>query len=103
MILNGNKFEVIRYGKDEELKNTCNYLTPNAEEFIERKEIVKDLGIQMNDKANFNDHVNFVTSKVKQRVLRSFRRRNPTFMKFMWKTFMQGHIDYYSQLWQTLQ
>ena len=106
MIFNGNKFEVMRYGKNEELKNTCNYLTPNAEELIERKEIVKDLGIKMNDKANFNDHVNFVTSKVKQRagwVLRSFRRRNPQFMKFMWKTFMQGHIDYCSQLWQPLQ
>ena len=37
----------MRYGKDEELKNTCNYLTPNAEEFIERKEIVKDLGIKL--------------------------------------------------------
>ena len=30
-------------------------------------------------------------------------RRTPSFMKFMWKTYIQGHIDYCSQLWQPLQ
>ena len=106
MIFNGTKFEILRYGNNEDLKNTCNYLTPNAEEIIERKELLKDLGIKMNDKADFTDHVNFVITKVKQRagwILRSFRRRNPDFMKHMWKTYMQGHIDYCSQLWQPLQ
>ena len=80
MIFNGTKFEEIIYGNNEELKSTCNYLTPNAEETIERKDILKDLGIKMNDKADFSDHVNFVTSKVKQRILRSFRRRNAELM-----------------------
>ena len=106
MIFNGTKFEVLRYGKNEELKNTCNYLTPDAGELIERKELLKDLGIKMNDKADFSDHVNFVTTKVRQRagwVLRTFRRRNAQFMKYMWKTYMQGHIDYCSKLWQPLQ
>ena len=106
MIFNGSKFEILRYGKNEDLKNTCNYLTPNAEDIIERKELLKDLGIKMNDKADFTDHVNFVITKVKQWadwILRSFRRRNPDFMKHMWKTYMQGYIDYCSQLWQPLQ
>ena len=106
MLFNGNKFEMLRYGKNEDLKNSCNYLTPNFEDIIERKEVVKDLGIKMNDDANFKDHINFVCSKVKQRagwVLRTFRKRDSKFMKFMWKTYMQGHIDYCSQLWQPLQ
>ena len=60
----------------------------------------------MNNKAEFSDHVNHVCSKVKQNVwwiLRSFIRRTPDYMQFMWKTYVQGHIDYCSQLWQPLQ
>ena len=37
MMFNGTKFEVLRYGKNEDIKNTCNYLTPNDEEIIEKK------------------------------------------------------------------
>ena len=106
MMFNSTKFEVLRYGKDENLKNSCDYLTPDADGVIERKEKLRDLGIIMNDKAEFSDHVNNVCSKVNQKVgwiLRSFMRRTPDFMQFMWKTYVQGHIDYCSQLWQPLQ
>ena len=106
MLFNGSKFEIIRYGKNETLKNTCNYLTPNAEDIIERKEVVRDLGIKVNENANFKDHINFVCCKVKQKagwILRSFKKRDLPFMKHMWKTFVQGHIDFCSQLWQPLQ
>ena len=61
--------------KDKNLKNTCNYLTPNAEDVIERKEVVKDLGIKANANANFKDNINYVCKKVKQKagwILRSF-------------------------------
>lgn len=60
----------------------------------------------MYDKSDFTNYVNFVIAKGKQRagwILRSFRRRNPEFMKHMWKTYMLGHRDYCSQLWQPLQ
>ena len=39
-------------------KNTCDYITPNADGMITRKEQVKDLGIIMNEKADFTDHIN---------------------------------------------
>ena len=106
MQFNGAKFENIRYGQDEDLKNTCDYITPNADGMITRKEQVKDLGIIMNEKADFTDHINSVCSKVKQKVgwiLRTFINRDAQFLKFMWKTYVQGHIDYCSQLWQPLQ
>ena len=35
--------------------------------------------------------------------MRTFIRRDEYFLKFMWKTYMQGHIDYCSQLWQPMQ
>ena len=88
------------------MKNICNFLTPNAEDVIERKEIVRDLGIMMNEKADFSDHINHICAKVNQKsgwIMRTFVRRDEYFLKFMWKTYMQGHIDYCSQLWQPLQ
>ena len=56
----------------------------------------------MNDRGNFTDHIAHVCSKVTQKsswVLRTFQSRNINFMKFMWKTLIQGHIDYCSQLY----
>ena len=41
-------------------------------------------------------------SKVRQKcgwILRTFNCRKTLFMKFMWKTLVQGHIDYCSQLY----
>ena len=38
MQFNGAKFENIRYGQDEDFKNTCDYITPNANVMITRKE-----------------------------------------------------------------
>ena len=60
----------------------------------------------MNNKADFSDHVDKVCSKTSQKsgwVLRTFSCRSTQFMKTMWKTLIQGHIDYASQLYQPLQ
>ena len=43
MKFNGKKFEVLRYGTDKELKESSNYLTPDAENLIEVKESLRDL------------------------------------------------------------
>ena len=56
----------------------------------------------MNDKGTFTNHIKHVCSKVKQKsswILRTFQTRDSQFMKFMWKTLIQGHIDYCSQLY----
>ena len=93
MIFSGTPFEISKYGgKKIILTNICNYLTSSDEEiFVKKKKIIiiiiiKDLGIKINDKPDFTDHVNFVITKGKQKadwILRSFRRRNPEFMKHM--------------------
>ena len=102
MDFNSNKFEVLRYGWNQELKESTDYLTPDADNFIERKECLRDLGIQMNENAKFSNHVEHVYCKVRQKcgwILRTFNLRNTFFMKFMWKSLVQGHIDYCSQLY----
>ena len=50
----------------------------------------------------YSDHIDFVCKKVKKRIgwfLRTFRRRDIEFMKFIWKVYMLPVIDYCSQLW----
>ena len=44
MLFNGKKFEMLRYGKNEELKNSTMYLTPGAEDFIEARNILGTWG-----------------------------------------------------------
>ena len=56
----------------------------------------------MSNDASFSSHVEQVCSKVRQKsswILRTFQCRRTWFLKFMWKTLVQGHIDYCSQLW----
>ena len=106
MVFNGTKIEVLKYGKDDKLKDDFNCLTPNNEELIEINEVVRDLGIVFNDKATFDDHITKGCAKVTQKagwVLRTFLCRKTNFMKLMWKQLIQPHIDYGSQLWQPLQ
>ena len=102
MLFNGKKFEMLRYGKNEDLKNSTMYLTPGAEDFIEVKEDLRDLGIQMADNAKFSIHISNVCAKVRQKcgwILRTFNCRQTFFLKVMWKSLVQGHIDYCSQLY----
>ena len=106
MAFTGSKFELLRYGHNEELKNLTNYLTPEADDIIDVKDALGDLGIIMNDKATLTDHIDKVCSQVKQKsgwILCTFQCRRTGFLKQMWKSLVQGHIDYCSQLYQPLQ
>ena len=56
----------------------------------------------MSDNGKFSSHVEAVCSKVSQKcgwILRTFNLRNTFFLKFMWKSLVQGVIDYCSQLY----
>ena len=106
MAFNGSKFEVLRYGHNLELQCASNYLTPEAEDIIEVKNVLRDLGVIVNSEATFKDHIDLVCSKVNQKagwVLRTFQCRTASFMKQIWKSLVQGNIDYCSQLYQPLQ
>ena len=105
LLFNAKKFELIRHGKNKELKENI-YPKPNGTDVVEEKSVVTDLGVKMNNKADFSDHVDKVCSKTSQKlgwILRTFSNRSTSFMTLMWKTLAQGHIDYSSQLYQPLQ
>ena len=42
MTFNGTKFEVLRYGNNEEVKKDTNYLTLNVNGFIVVKTVLRD-------------------------------------------------------------
>ena len=88
MLFNGKKFEMLRYGKDSDLKESTQYLTPEGESTIEVKSNLRDLGIQMSDDAKFTVHINNVCLKVQQKcgwILRTFKSRDTYFMKTIGK------------------
>ena len=86
MEFNSNKFEVLRYGKNDDLKQSTCYLTPNSDDIIEEKESLRDLGIMMSNDASFSIHVELVCSKVKQKsawILRTFNSRQSWFLIYV--------------------
>ena len=64
MKLNDDKFEVLRYGTNNELKESTTYTTPKGLP-IETKTVVKDLGVVMSDENKFNKRL--ITSSQKQK------------------------------------
>ena len=106
MDFNKGKFVVMRYGQNEDLKNETEYFSGNYEEIIERKDSIRDLGVQLTDNGAFEEHIEKVCKKVRQKsgwLFRTFYSRDTQFLKQLFKSLIQPHIDYCSQLWAPLE
>ena len=102
MEFNGGKFLVLRYGKNKELKENTLYFTRDMDQVIEQVNNCRDLGITMSDDASFDSQIEKVCKKVRQKcgwIQRTFYSREHKFMKNMFNTLVQPHLDYCSQLW----
>ena len=60
MQFNGSKFQLLRFGNNEGIKEDTIYFTGHNSEIIERFEKLRDLGVIMNQKATFEDHINHI-------------------------------------------
>ena len=101
MKLNGNKFEHISYGKNDENKLLSVYFDNNSK-VIEKKSIVKDLGVLMQQDCKFDHHIARTIEKAKNIsgwILRTFESRESHLMLTLWKSLVIPHVDYCSQLW----
>ena len=70
---------------------------------IEQFSTLRDLGIMLSDDGKFSEHIDKVIKTVRQKsgwIMRTFKSRKPDFLKQLWKTLLQCHIDYCSQLWK---
>ena len=77
-----------------------------SEEIIERKESLRDLGVQLTDDGGFGEQIEKVCKKARQKsgwLFRTFYSRNTQFLKQVFKSLVQPHIDYCSQLWTPLE
>ena len=77
MKLNANKFELLRYGKEQEIKSTTTYKSYDDSN-IDDKEQVRDLGIMMSNTATFTLHIRNIVKKARDKmgwVLRVFKSR----------------------------
>ena len=84
MKFNGSKFQLVRYGTNESIKDETIYFTGDREEIIDRFEELRDLGVIMNERATFEDHITHVEKKVRQKIgwiTHSFFTRRTQFMK----------------------
>jgi len=102
MLYTGTKFKCLKIGLDEERKGRYTYLTPEDDGPIEDVDHVRDLGVIMSADGTFNAHISEIRKKVKMKsswALRAFDCRGPKFMKFIWFTYIQPHIDYASPLY----
>ena len=64
MKLNSLKFEHIKYGKDEKLKEHSIYLS-DTKNHIGTKNQVKDLGVTLDNKLSYDQHIQNQIAKVK--------------------------------------
>jgi hypothetical protein len=101
MLFNDKKFDALRYGTNQELKESTNYISNNGTE-IEVKESIKDLGVIMSSSADFKKHIDSLVGTVKDLsswILRSFKSRSKPIMLQLWKSIVIPRLDYCSQLW----
>ena len=84
------------------MKENTLIFSPKYQEIIERKEVIKDLGILVDQDINYKAQYDAALSKTRQKyswVLRTFSSRDPQFMRIMWTSLIQCHLDYGCILW----
>ena len=64
---NGDKFLVIRYGRNQDIKEDTCYFTGDIEHIIEEVESCRDLGVTMENSAKFELHIEKFYKKVRQK------------------------------------
>ena len=85
MQFNDTKFQLLQFGKDKN-KHEYWYMTPDCANPIIPSENVRDLGVTVDYRLTYKDHINEVCNKVKKKtgwLLRTFHNRDADFMKFL--------------------
>ena len=98
MELNKDKFMLIQYGTNEELKQSYSLGT---EKTLEKSSELKDLGVTVSEDLNWLKHITKVTNEGKKFtawILRSFKTRSQVVLQ-LFKMFVISKLEYASPLW----
>ena len=101
MQLNGDKFELLRYGTDENLQSRTSYMS-NTRQPIQDKDTVRDLGVAMSKDGTFKKQIQDVIAEATRQcgwILRTFATREQEPMLTLFKSLVLCKLDYCSQLW----
>ena len=101
MKFNANKFELLRYGKEQEIKSATTYKSYDNSN-IDGKEQVRDLGIMMSNTATFTLRIRNIVIKARDKmgwVLRVFQSRRRSLMLTLLKSLVIPLLEYRCQLW----
>ena len=101
MMFNSSKFEWIRYAADPDMAPTFQYRGPDLSS-IEKKDNLRDLGVRLSSDLSFTLQIEKAVSSASQMVgwgLRTFRGRSSYLLLTLFKSLVQPHLDYCSQLW----
>ena len=105
MELNGAKFQAMRYGINQNIKNDTTYFTGDFKETNQQFSTVRDLGVLLSDDGSFKDHITHVEKRVRQKIgwtLRTFYTRRTEFMRTIYRSLILPLLDYCSQLYMPL-
>ena len=83
MKFNGTNSQVLRCGPNEIVKEETIYFTEDMKDIFEQVNCTRDLGKTIADDAKFDQHIDNICKRVKQKsgwVLRIFYTRNQYFM-----------------------
>ena len=101
MEFNSLKFELIRYGRINDLKDSTSYISPNWT-IIEEKEHVKDLSVTMSNDCFFRSHINNIIESAKRIsswIIRTCSTREKIPMLTLYKSLVRPILEYCSVLW----
>ena len=101
MTFNSKKFEWMRYVASSEVAPAYQYKSPENTDIVEKQDL-KDLGVRLSTDLTFSLHIEKVVTTASQMVgwgLRTFRNRGSYLLITMFRSLVQPHLDYCSQLW----
>ena len=104
MKFNSLKFELLRFGKNRDLKKATSYVSPESE-LIEEKQSVRDLGVELSADTTFKDHISNIIASAKRMsswVLRTFTTRERIPMLTLYKSLIRPLLEYSSPLWSPI-
>ena len=97
----GDKFELLRYGDNAEIKSETQY-TSNTGLVIKEEDQVRDLGVTMHSSGSFSPQIQKLVAEGRKQcgwILRTFNTRDTLPMLTLWKSLVMSRLEYCSQLW----
>ncbi|KAK3890712.1 hypothetical protein Pcinc_005347 [Petrolisthes cinctipes] len=94
MLFNESKFEALRYGSNNNIKEHTNYNTTQGS--IDVKSDLRDLGITISSDGKFNLHIHNITESARKLsgwILWTFSTRESECLLTLWKSLVLSKLE----------